>query len=264
MRRAAPFGILHFEENAIMSDNDKGRGFVYILANPCFPKWLKIGRAKDWRERIRTLNTAVPEDFSPVATLETERMELVESGIHRMLKISHGDRAAKKEFFRLEHKKAVDTLLEVALLRGEAGGLVEYLNGEPHKRHTADGEPYKLPCPISKEFKAATFHTVKAGTSITMRVTGSKSYVVLAGSRFDAPTESFLSTTNTHLSKIRRLRNDILSDPCRSKDGVLLQDVSFSSASEASSTMLGSSSNGRNDWVDENNKPLGSYFPKGW
>lgn len=44
---------------------DRARGFVYVLINPAWPEWLKIGMSSDCDERLNAFNAASPlRDYS--------------------------------------------------------------------------------------------------------------------------------------------------------------------------------------------------------
>ena len=50
------------------------KGFIYILTNPSFPQYVKIGYATDVKQRLDELNrsTAVPFAFRVYATYEVD------------------------------------------------------------------------------------------------------------------------------------------------------------------------------------------------
>ena len=37
--------------------------YVYVISNPAFPEWLKVGKTKNLHTRMTTLNTATPFEF---------------------------------------------------------------------------------------------------------------------------------------------------------------------------------------------------------
>jgi hypothetical protein len=51
------------------------KAFIYILTNPSFPEWVKIGYAHDAKERVKQLNRseAVPFAFRLYATYEVHK-----------------------------------------------------------------------------------------------------------------------------------------------------------------------------------------------
>jgi hypothetical protein len=38
--------------------------YVYVISNPAFPEWLKVGKTKNLHTRMTTLNTATPFEFT--------------------------------------------------------------------------------------------------------------------------------------------------------------------------------------------------------
>lgn len=79
-------------------------------------------------------------------------------------------------------------------------------------------------------------------------------YVVLAGSQIRLGyTNSFVGATE-YYQKLELEASGII------KDGVLMQDVAFSSASAAAKVVLGRSANGVTEWKLADGKPLGSLL----
>lgn len=239
--------------------NDPKPGFVYILANESFKKpWLKIGKTDNVTDRMKTLKTATPFPFEKVAVLKTGNMDGVERRMHKQIEnLVPGSRVKGSEFFRIKREQAVEALRLVAEDHGELDGFVEYLSGHEYKRHESNGKPVVQETPVTDDMAKAVFHIRKKGTDIRMKVRANGEYVVLAGSLIDPMTDSF-PKTNPKDHERRMLIES------KAKDGRSVCDETFASPSAASATFLGSSSNGRNDWIDENGKRLGEYIPKGW
>lgn len=54
-------------------------GVIYILTNPSFPQYVKIGYADDVKERVNTLNSSsciplyhLPSDYMPIMKLKKD------------------------------------------------------------------------------------------------------------------------------------------------------------------------------------------------
>lgn len=80
--------------------------YVYILTNPAMPEWIKIGKAKNIKSRLKGLNcTSVPLPFFCYAYLKVpaDSVFLVESNIHKLIGFSNDK---EKEFFRMSPEKA--------------------------------------------------------------------------------------------------------------------------------------------------------------
>jgi len=114
----------------------KTEDLIYILTNPSFPNYVKIGKTNNLERRIKELNnpTCLPFSFRAYATYKVEKgVDSVEKSIHRL--IDHVDyelrareevdagRLREREFFAMDAEKAFDILSEVALLRGDEHNL---------------------------------------------------------------------------------------------------------------------------------------------
>lgn len=75
--------------------------YVYCLTNPAMPDWVKVGKAKNIKNRLTSLNkkTAVPLPFECPAALRVPANSVfkVEHGLHEFLGFSF---QKEKEFFR--------------------------------------------------------------------------------------------------------------------------------------------------------------------
>lgn len=94
----------------ILMTTDSEQNIVYILTNPCFPDWIKIGRCKDLKKRVSSLsnNTAVPLPFDVFYACTVPDSKKVESKLfdifapHRI--------SAKREFFSCDPEQVVKVL----------------------------------------------------------------------------------------------------------------------------------------------------------
>jgi len=109
------------------------KGIVYILTNPSFDGWVKIGMSarNDIEARLAELNrpTNLPLSYRAYAIYEVEKPQEVEKHIHSLFDIideslharetlSSG-RIREREFFRISPKRAFAVFQSVALLRGD-------------------------------------------------------------------------------------------------------------------------------------------------
>ncbi len=61
-------------------------GQVYILCNPAFPAWCKVGMAIDAEDRLRQYQTASPyRDYELVKTYDTDNRRTAEAYAHALL-----------------------------------------------------------------------------------------------------------------------------------------------------------------------------------
>ena len=75
------------------------KGVIYILTNPSFPDYVKIGYATDLEKRMKTLNssTAVPFAFRAYATYEVDT-RLTDKSLHKLIDSLNPDLKAIEEF----------------------------------------------------------------------------------------------------------------------------------------------------------------------
>lgn len=107
------------------------KSLVYILTNPSFPNYVKIGKTTDLKKRIKKLSDSdcLPFSFRAYATYETEDLDVVEKAIHTLIDMIDYDlrareevgfgRVRKREFFALDAENAFEILLQIATLRGD-------------------------------------------------------------------------------------------------------------------------------------------------
>lgn len=93
--------------------------YVYILTNPLFVGWVKIGKATDVRKRIKQLNTWVPKDYIAYATLQTSQHDKVEKVMHDIFSDVVGV-GKMREFFETSPERAFELLKSVARLLPDA------------------------------------------------------------------------------------------------------------------------------------------------
>lgn len=103
-------------------------GVIYILTNPSFPQYVKIGYADDLQKRLRQLNrsAALPYAFRAYATYEVNR-RLTDRALHSLLdKLDPTLRAndtldgktRTREFFEMSAEDAYQILEAVAHISG--------------------------------------------------------------------------------------------------------------------------------------------------
>ena len=76
----------------------QNKGFIYIFTNPSFPEYVKIGYAKDVKQRLDELNrsTAVPFAFRVYATYEVDSA-LSDKKLHSILDTLNPELRSKEE-----------------------------------------------------------------------------------------------------------------------------------------------------------------------
>ena len=99
---------------------------VYILTNPQYPGYIKIGYASDLKQRLQSLNTGALVEFKPYAVYETSK-PLGDVEIHKIIELLNpilraskfnGGKVALKEFFKLEPEEAYELFQHIAVVSG--------------------------------------------------------------------------------------------------------------------------------------------------
>ena len=109
-----------------MKQNKKG--VIYILTNPSFPDYVKIGYAKDLEKRLNQLNRAetIPFAFRAYAVYEVDK-ELTDKELHKLIDNLNPDlrsietfngKTRTKEFFAMSPEDAYGLLECIAKISG--------------------------------------------------------------------------------------------------------------------------------------------------
>lgn len=104
------------------------KNVIYILTNPSFPEYVKIGYASDLDRRVRELNSsaAVPFAFRVYAVYETPN-QLTDKELHKLIdKLNPdlraidtiGKKTRTKEFFAMKPEEAYLLLESIAKISG--------------------------------------------------------------------------------------------------------------------------------------------------
>ena len=105
-------------------------GYIYILTNPMYPGYVKIGYAQDIKARLSSLNTGMLRDFECYALYETPTKN-ADLKIHNLIQllnpilqaVKYSDKIKGKEFYRLEPYEAYRVLELIAEASGTEKGL---------------------------------------------------------------------------------------------------------------------------------------------
>ena len=82
---------------------------VYILTNPAFPRFVKVGETKNLRQRLKSLdNSSTPMSFRCEFAAKVDDMDVVEKLLHD----AFGDRRVRenREFFEVDPMRVISAL----------------------------------------------------------------------------------------------------------------------------------------------------------
>ena len=110
-----------------------GKGVIYILTNPSFPQYVKIGYAGNLQRRLHDLNRseALPYTFRAYATYDVDH-ELTDKALHELIDQLNPDlrtietfngKRRTKEFFEMSAEDAYAILEAIARISGTEGRL---------------------------------------------------------------------------------------------------------------------------------------------
>lgn len=144
------------------------RGVIYILTNPSFPQYVKIGYASDLQQRLRQLNRseALPYAFRAYATYDVDH-ELTDKALHELIDQLNPDlrtietfngKRRTKEFFEMPAEDAYAILEAIAQISGTEDRLhrvtptgeqaEEELEAEEARRSAETGRRAKFSFPM--------------------------------------------------------------------------------------------------------------------
>lgn len=122
-------------------------GYIYVLTNPSFPEFVKIGYADNVDERVAQLNRSecTPFAFRKYATLHVAN-RLADKNIHKIIDKFKPELRAKenvngkmriREFFSMPAKEAVDLLEMIGSIYGETPQVYELTEDEKKEEKIA-------------------------------------------------------------------------------------------------------------------------------
>lgn len=141
-----------FEINIKLSEVFKlnNTGVIYILTNPSFPQYVKIGYANDLKSRLKSLNRSecIPFAFRVYAYYKVPK-RLTDLEIHKIIDTINPNLRAietidgkerKREFYELSANDAYEILLGIAKINGMESNitLVEPTSKEIKEEEEAD------------------------------------------------------------------------------------------------------------------------------
>lgn len=86
-------------------------GFLYIITNPAFPGWIKIGTTKDLTKRLQTYQTSSPHrDYEIVFSMEHPEYQIAEKRLRDTL--SHFALRIRNEWYEVDVNIAIVRIQE--------------------------------------------------------------------------------------------------------------------------------------------------------
>jgi hypothetical protein len=93
---------------------NKKEGYIYILVNPNFDNWVKIGMAEDVTKRLAQFNTAYPErDGQMIHNVKVYNMRKAEKIAHKIAKKIAN--RTENEWFKISIEQAKDILNKLSV-----------------------------------------------------------------------------------------------------------------------------------------------------
>jgi hypothetical protein len=84
-------------------------GYVYVISNPAWPEWVKVGMAIDANDRCSSYQTSSPlRDYVLHCAVSSEDRRKDESMAHKLLDVISSDR--RGEWFKVSVEKATDCI----------------------------------------------------------------------------------------------------------------------------------------------------------
>ena len=145
---------------------DKKVGEIYILTNPSFPEWVKIGYSDDADNRAKQLSnsSAVPFSFHVYATydvferLDDTKLHNLIDGINPDLRSieKYGDKTRKREFYHIQPEEIYSALESWTAISGTSDRL--HLRKETSEETEEKAEAAML-SKTRHHFKNIEFHS---------------------------------------------------------------------------------------------------------
>ena len=225
---------------------------IYILTNPQYPGYIKIGYASDLKQRLSSLNTGALVEFVPYAVYETTK-DKGDLEIHKIIELLNPIlRASKfdngksklKEFFKLEPDEAYELLQHIAIVSGTEKHLYKV---DANMNKINNQPPDVSPIPNGKYYFKRKIKRENIIANATIEIIDEK--IILKSGSYISPSES---KGISDRAKIKRSSLNVVND-------TLQEDTQCSSINEASTIILGASCDAWMHWKNENGELIDIY-----
>lgn len=160
------------------------KGYIYILTNPSFQDYVKIGYADDVNKRLKQLNRSecTPFAFRVYATYEVD-IRLTDMKIHDVIDKLNPDlrsidtvngKKRVREFYAISPEDAYDLFYAMAQIHGTESKLVKWALTEESKKEETDAK--EISQLVRNKAKAFTFSScnMAVGEKLTFEKTGNE------------------------------------------------------------------------------------------
>lgn len=89
-------------------------GYVYLLVNPSFGEWVKIGTGNAAEETLQVANTMVPTPFTVVARMQTAKYQEVERLLLSTIDMLSAGKAPNPTFFKMPLQDVLNLFERIA------------------------------------------------------------------------------------------------------------------------------------------------------
>ena len=222
------------------------KGVIYILTNPSFPNYVKIGYAHDLKSRLAVLNrsSAIPKEFKAYAIYEVES-ELTDKKLHKLIDTLNPNLRSRAEYSGKKHPKEFFMMsAEEAFFLLEC---IATISGTQDRLKRVDPEGQVLSKQTANIVNAVKLHLKTRETDATGLLT-SEGIIVCRGSRIRA------TPVPSCPEWIKNLRDK---NSINIGSGFILsKDILFSSPTAAAAFCVFGAANGKIAWKDESGKAL--------
>lgn len=153
--------------------DDKTKGYIYILTNPSFPEWVKIGYADNVKERVRVLNSheTTPFAFRVFATYEVSS-RLQDMSVHDLIDFLNPSLRSRevvegksrvREFYAMSPDDAYSILENIAKISGIVDKLIKQPFTKQEEKDAITAEEVKKVSANRHHFKEIDFSSSLTG-----------------------------------------------------------------------------------------------------
>jgi|TARA_R110002167_G_scaffold58938_2_gene166923 hypothetical protein len=102
-----------------MAEEEVQAGYVYVITNKAWPDWVKIGRAIDAKDRLRSYQTGSPlRDYWIIHSVHFDDVNAAERKAHLIaarITSTPWNKHDNGEWFKLTEEQAMEVLRELTL-----------------------------------------------------------------------------------------------------------------------------------------------------